>query len=104
MMREYIFCSVIESPQMANRSPFFKTSPAGLGAGNGWNFSKAASGGFGWMVCPLAREQINREKLNTKFKRIVWHRIVGSRPCGVKRVVSKRERPVECWQSERHAW
>lgn len=32
MILEYIFCSVIESPQIANRSPFRKTKPTGRGA------------------------------------------------------------------------
>lgn len=47
MMREYIFCSVIESPQMARRSPFFSSKPPGRGALTGLNFAKDRSSGFG---------------------------------------------------------
>src|SRR5437016_6212472 len=55
-MREYIFCSVIESPQIASRSPFFKTSPEGFGALPGLNFSSAgpfAAGSSGWAEANL---------------------------------------------------
>src|SRR5438067_2109926 len=43
MIREYIFCSVMESPQMARRSLGWSRSFDGLGAGTGLNFS--------WRVC-----------------------------------------------------
>src|SRR5664280_2163477 len=47
MMREYIRCSVMESPMMARRSPGCSSWPAGAGAFFGSNFAKYASAGFG---------------------------------------------------------
>src|SRR6266704_2628909 len=42
MMREYIFCSVIESPQIARRSFVWSIKLPGCGAGRGLNFSDSA--------------------------------------------------------------
>src|SRR5438445_438335 len=84
MIREYIFCSVIESPQMATMSPFFKSSPAGFGAGRGWKFSKAASVEFGWRVCPPARQQASRARVNRNFERMIVRLILGLLSAGVK--------------------
>jgi hypothetical protein len=47
MIREYIFCSVIESPQMARRSPFSSSSRFVCGALISLNFAKEGSFGVG---------------------------------------------------------
>src|ERR1035437_4176854 len=47
MIRKNIFCSVIESPMMASRSPGCSSRPAGAGAFFGSNLAKYASSGFG---------------------------------------------------------
>src|SRR6185436_16066697 len=46
MMREYIFCSVIESPMIASRSPALMYGPAWIGAFFALNFSKDGSAGL----------------------------------------------------------
>src|ERR1017187_8055598 len=45
-MREYILCSVMESPMMARRSPGWSSRPAGAGAFTGANLAKYASSGL----------------------------------------------------------
>src|SRR3954468_16500095 len=55
-MREYIFCSVIESPQIASRSPFFSRRLLVGGALRGWNLSKKGSIGL------LSRSTANAER------------------------------------------
>src|SRR6266487_3982812 len=65
-MREYIFCSVIESPQIASRSPFFKTSPEGCGALTGLNFSSDgpfADGESGWADARLQVSSPNKKSI-----------------------------------------
>src|SRR6266568_596998 len=76
MIREYIFCSVIESPQIASRSFCFKTNPGGLGALSGLNFSKAASFDFCSSDCAVARVQPTNPIKKMSFERIVLMRLI----------------------------
>src|SRR4051812_21578329 len=68
-MREYIFCSVIESPQIATRSPFFSSKLEYFGAGSGLNFSSPGSVG----CCPGARE--TSAKARSAKRKIGFERI-----------------------------
>ncbi len=59
MIREYIFCSVIESPQMASRSPGWSSSPSGAGALSGLYVAKYGSAGSG---LPRLRPERRQER------------------------------------------
>src|SRR6266446_3146732 len=76
MIREYIFCSVIESPQIASRSFRFKTNPGGLGALSGLNFSKVASFDFCSSDCAVARVQPTNPVKKMSLERIVLMRLI----------------------------
>src|ERR1035437_5697872 len=71
MRREYIFCSVIESPHIARRSPCRKSCPCGLGALSGLNWSKRMSFGCWANVGVRARVQATNPKSRIVFERIV---------------------------------
>src|ERR1019366_2845684 len=71
MRREYIFCSVIESPHIARRSPCRKSGPCGLGALSGLNWSKRMSFGCWANVGVRARVQATNPRSRIVFERIV---------------------------------
>src|SRR5581483_3725034 len=85
MMREYIFCSVMESPQIARRSPSLRKCLCGLGASSGAKGWKYESAGFGSRFWALAVQQVaSANRMSRDFKRIVLsvlkclHFLVGS--------------------------
>src|SRR5687768_13313305 len=65
-MREYIFCSVMESPQIARRSPDFKISPLAFGAGRGWKSAKGAS--FVFAESGVVNNERQTKRLNANRK------------------------------------
>src|ERR1700739_3751418 len=74
-MREYIFCSVIESPQIARRSPFFRIKLEYSGAFIGWNFEKEGLSGFDSKSAESATEQPrnpNKKAMNRAFEKKLW--------------------------------
>src|ERR1019366_9998940 len=71
MRREYIFCSVIESPHIARRSLCRKSGPCGLGALSGLNWSKWMSFGCWANVGVRVRVQATNPRSRIVFERIV---------------------------------
>src|ERR1035441_4675147 len=61
-MREYILCSVMESPMMARRSPGCSSRPAGAGAFTGANVSKKGSLGLNSSSAADKLSAVNVEK------------------------------------------
>src|SRR5437899_711615 len=87
MMREYIFCSVIESPQMARRSPCLRYKPVVGGALAGLNF--CSSGEACWAVA--RRQTTVRTRAETGMKLIFGDRrkTIMARLFGVRREASR---------------
>src|SRR5712675_1551603 len=66
MIREYIFCSVMESPQMASRSPGRSINSVGSGALRGWNFSRPLTWAVSVGACANVEAATRTNRQTTK--------------------------------------
>src|ERR1043166_9009069 len=102
MMREYLFCSVMESQQMARRSPLRRTSCAGCGAGSGLKGANSASEGLGgmrlaavenWPKAARARHRVRVRSADFRFIMVTVCSASNAKPVGTEADLSNCSDP-----------